>query len=146
MHTPELQRLAAQSRAPRVAVTPELDTALTWLDEQTEALAQALEVEYVGPGVGTDPGAEAVYRLVVRCHEWRLGRPTWSVKVCDATPEANYRATWPIPGVQRLRKQRLVQVLPEFLSGWSDAVSAAGKGDSEPGRRLAALARAFTEA
>lgn len=136
--------LVAQANAGRVRVTGELDEALRALDAEMSELADALRVEYVGPGVGMqDMGAEQVFRLAVRYHVWDVSEAGWGLKVCDGLPNANLRAMWPIYGVGRLRKQQLVQVLPEFFSGLADAVRAAGKQETAAGQQVMRLAAAF---
>jgi hypothetical protein len=111
-HLPELVR---QCRLPEPERTPELTQALAWLTREIETLAGELQVEYYGPGVGTDPGAEDVYTLVIRPHLWQLGEPRWGLRICDATEGANWRAMWALEGVGRLRGRRVLQVLPVFL-------------------------------
>ena len=136
--------LAAQARAAHPRLGPELDRALRELDAEMSALAEALQVEYLGPGVGMrDMGAEHVYRLVVRYHVWNVSEAGWGLKVCDALPNAGLRPMWAIHGVSRLRKRQLVQALPEFFRGLAEAVQQAGKADTEAGRRVLALAEAF---
>lgn len=137
-----IELLAEQAGRERVAVTPELDAALTELDRTFEELAPALEVEYVGPGVGVE-GAEDVYRLVVRPHEWVMGSPSWSLKICDALPNAGWRVSWAVQGASRARKAMAVKALPAFFAGYLQAVRAADKSDTEAGQRLAALAQSF---
>ena len=136
--------LAAQAHAERVRVSGELDAALRALDAEMGELADVLQVEYVGPGVGMqDMGAEHVFRLAVRHHVWDVGEAGWGLKVCDGLPNGGLRAMWPIYGVARLRKQQLVQTLPQFFSGLADAVRAAGKDETPAGRRVLDLAAAF---
>jgi hypothetical protein len=67
------------------------------------------------------------------------------LKVCVAAPEANCRAEWPVQGVSRLRKVRVIKALPEFFAGFSAAVKAAGKADSPAGQRIAELAQRFNQ-
>lgn len=134
--------LAEQAKAERVAITPALDAALTELDKTFEALAPQLTVEYVGPGVGVE-GASDVYRLVVRPHEWVMDQPSWSLKVCDALPNAGWRAAWAVQGASRARKTMIVKRLPQFMRGYAEAIRAAGKGDSEAGQRILAMAECF---
>lgn len=134
-----LQLLAEQATRERIAVTPALDQALAALDAELEALAPELQVEYIGPGVGVE-GKEEVYRLVVRPHEWVMGQPAWSMKVCDALPNAGWRAAWAAHGVSRARKAMVVKRLPEFMRGYADCIRAAGKADTTAGRRIQELA------
>lgn len=123
-------------------VTAEVTAALARLDELLEALAPELEVEHYGPGVGLD-GAPQAYRLVIRVHEWVPKRPAWSLKVCDATAHGGWRATWTVQGTGRLRKERVLTVLPEFFAGYLHAIERTGKAESGAGRRVAALAGAL---
>ncbi|MEJ2508226.1 MAG: hypothetical protein P8009_01885 [Gammaproteobacteria bacterium] len=139
-----IEFLAEQAGRERIAVTPELDAALTELDAAFEELAPALAVEYVGPGVGVE-GAEDVYRLVIRPHEWVMGAPSWSLKICDALPNAGWRVAWAVQGASRARKSMCVKALPQLLRGYVEAVRAAGKADTEAGQRLAALAEQFEQ-
>ncbi|QKT02649.1 hypothetical protein HUS23_01830 [Ectothiorhodospiraceae bacterium 2226] len=134
--------LAAQARAPRVSLTPELDAALAELDAALQALANELQVEYHGPGVGVE-GERGVYRLAVRAHQEGYSDPQWSLRVCDALPNAGWRVAWAIQNVARLRKAAVVQSLPAFFAGYLAAVGEAGRADTPAGRRLAALAEAF---
>lgn len=136
--------LVTQSHGGCVRVNDELDRALRALDAEMETLADALRVEYVGPGVGMrDMAAESVFRLTVRHHVWDVNQAGWGLRVCDGLPNGALRAMWPIYGVARLRKRQLVQVLPEFFSGLADAVRDAGKQDTPAGRRVLELAAAF---
>lgn len=137
-----IELLAEQAHAPRVAITAELDAALQALDAEFEALAPQLQVEYIGPGVGVE-GQEDVYRLAVRYHEWVMNQPSWSLKICDALPNAQWRAAWAIQGASRARKALLVRGLPQFMRGFAEAVRAAGKANDAAGRRVEAMARAF---
>lgn len=139
----DLQLLADQATRERVSITPALDEALTAVDAELEAIAPELQVEYVGPGVGVE-GQEDVYRMVVRAHEWVMNQPSWSMKVCDALPNAGWRAAWAIQGVSRARKTMVVRKLPEFMRGYMECVREAGKADTAAGRRLEELARALT--
>lgn len=139
-----VELLAAQAHAERVRLDAELDAALRALDAEMSELADALRVEYVGPGVGMrDMQAEQVFRLAVRRHVWDVSEAGWGLKVCDGLPNGGLRAMWPIYGVARLRKQQLVQALPEFFAGMAQAVRAAGKGETTAGQRLSSLAAAF---
>ncbi|WP_455385804.1 hypothetical protein [Acidihalobacter prosperus] len=136
--------LAAQAHADRVRLSGDLDEALRALDTEMTELAEVLQVEHVGPGVGMqDMGAEHVFRLAVRHHVWDVSEAAWGLKVCDGLPNGSLRAMWPIYGVARLRKQQLVQALPQFFSGYADAVREAGKDETPAGRRVLSLAAAF---
>lgn len=134
--------LAAQAVLDEAPISPELDAALAELDREFETLAPALEVEFVGPGVGmADMHAEHVYRLVVRFHRWDVNTEGWGLKVCDALPNCELRPMWPVQGIGRLRKKQLVKVLPEFLAGYARAVREAGKADTPAGRRVLEIAQ-----
>ncbi|WP_156782785.1 hypothetical protein [Acidihalobacter yilgarnensis] len=136
--------LAAQAATPKVVVNEALEAALRGLDRRIEALSAALEVEYLGPGIGMqDMDAEHVFRLVVRHHVWDVAHSGWGLKVCDALPNGGLRPMWPIYGVGRLRKQQLVKTLPAFFQGYMAAVVAAGKAQSSAGLELQALAESF---
>lgn len=137
-----LDLLATQARAPQVRIDDALDAALTQLDHMLTNLARDLQVEYYGPAIGVDAGRE-VYRLVVRAHEWRIHQHEWSLKICTALPHAGWRADWAIQSAARRRKILVVQALPEFFVGYYAAVCAAGKQDTNAGRRLGELARRF---
>ncbi len=137
-----LVQLAEQAQRDRITPSKELDAALARLDEELEALAPVLEVDYVGPGVGVE-GKEDVYRLVVRAHEWRIGEHSWSLKICDALPNAGWRAAWSVQGASRARKAMAIARLPEFMAGFAAAVRAAGKADSAAGRRVQEMAAAL---
>lgn len=132
--------LAKLSQTTPVAITQALDTALTALDAEFEQLAPALEVEYIGPGVGVE-GKETVYRLVVRAHEWTMRQPSWSLKVCDALPNAGWRVAWAVQGVSRARKALVIQQLPAFLHGYAQAVKVAGKTETRAAQRIMTMAR-----
>lgn len=139
--------LAAQAALDDVPVSPMLDAALAELDAEFERLAGALEVEFVGPGVGmADMGAEHVYRLVVGRHRWDAHTERWGLKVCDASPNCRLRPMWPVQGTARLRKKQVVKALPALLAGYAGAVEAAGKADTPAGRRVLEMAAAFTGA
>ena len=137
-----LQELRRQCRLPRPDPGPVLAAALSYLDGEIESLAGRLRVEFYGPGVGTDRDAKSVYRLVVRAHAWTLGEPVWGVRVCDATEGANWRAMWTLAGVGRLRQRRLLSVLPSFLTGYAETVSASPEGESPSAKALSDIARA----
>ncbi len=135
--------LVEQSRLDTIAVNPALDDALTHLDHALAGLSEAVQVEYKGPFVGVE--TLKAHQLMVLRHEWIMHQPSWSMKVCVAAPEAQSRAEWPVQGVSRLRKVRVVKALPEFFAGFSAAVKAAGKADSPAGQRIAALAQRFNQ-
>lgn len=139
--------LAAQAALDDVPVSPQLDAALAELDREFERLAGALEVTFVGPGVGmADMGAEHVYRLVVGLHRWDVRTERWGLKVCDALPNCELRPMWPVQGTARLRKKQVVKALPELLAGYAQAVDAAGKAETPAGRRVLEMAAAFAGA
>ncbi|WP_024327490.1 hypothetical protein [Thioalkalivibrio sp. AKL19] len=122
----------------------EVDQALAALEQELNRLAGELQVEYVGPGVGmADMAAQHVYRLVIRQHEIDVTRHEWSLWVCDALDNCDFRATWPVTGAGRLRRKQVVAVVPELVAGYRDAVVAAGKGDTPAGQRLAQIAAVF---
>lgn len=135
--------LARQAGAAGVRVDAELDAALARLDLMLEGLCADLEVEYHGPYVGVEK-LEA-HRMVVRPHEWRIHCRAWSLKLCSAAAEADFRAEWAIQGAGRLRKALVVKALPQFFSGFAAAVTAAGKGGTPSGRRILQLAQRFGE-
>ena len=136
-----ITHLVAQSRLDTVTVNATLDDALTHLDNMLGGIAEALQVEYLGPYVGVE--TLLAHRMVVRAHEWKIHQPSWSMKVCSAIPEANYRAEWPVQGCGRLRKQLIVKALPEFFAGYTETVRLANKIDSPAGLRLLALHQQF---
>lgn len=140
-----LNVLARLGGASRVPITAELDEALAALDAEFEHLAPAMEVEYIGPGVGVE-GKETVYRLVVRAHEWTIHQPSWSLKICDALPNAGWRAAWAVQGASRARKALTVNVLGEFLDGYATAIKAADKAGTEAGQRVLAMAKHYRDA
>ncbi len=136
--------LAEQAKQENPAINRVLDEALAELDAELEQLCPELQVEYVGPGVGmADMSAEHVYRLVVRHHTWDVFKEGWSLKVCDALENCEYRPMWPIQGTARLRKKQVVQALPEFFTGFAGAIDEAGKADTPAGRRVKELAASF---
>ena len=140
-----IEFLAAQAKQENVPVTQALDEALAQLDQEAESLAAALELDYVGPGVGmADMKAEQVYKLVVRYHVWDVFKEGWGLKVCDALENCEFRPMWPVQGVNRLRKKQLVKALPDFFAGYAEAVKAAGKDETEAGQRVLAMAEAFS--
>ena len=136
-----INHLVAQSRLGTVTVNATLDDALTHLDNMLAGLAEALQVEYLGPYVGVE--TLLAHRMVVRPHEWKIHQPSWSMKICSAIPEANYRAEWPAQGSSRLRKKLIVKALPEFFAGYAEAVRTAGKIDTPAGQRLLAAHNEF---
>gem|GEM_PF-2236785 len=138
-----VQLLAAEAARERVVITPALDKALAALDAELESLAPELQVEYIGPGVGVE-GKEDVYRLVVRPHEWAIHEPSWSLKVCDALPNADWRAAWAVQGVSRARKAEVVRKLPEFMREYAERIREAGKAETAAGRRVQELAAALS--
>jgi hypothetical protein len=139
-----MELLGRLARAPRFEVTRELDDALMALDEEMARLAEALQVEYVGPGVGmADMKAQHVYRLVVRHHVRDTTTAGWGLRVCDALDNNDLRPMWSVQGVGRLRKQQVFAALPAFFRGYAEAVAAAGKADTPAGRRVSAMARAL---
>ncbi|MGM0554302.1 MAG: hypothetical protein ACQETK_11065 [Pseudomonadota bacterium] len=126
------------------APSPEADTALGLLEQELNAIAEALRLEYVGPGVGmADMQAEHVYRLVIREHEHNVAERGWGVMVCDALPNCDYRPMWPMTGVGRLRRKQVVAALPELLHGYREAVARGGREDTEAAQRLATIAALF---
>ncbi len=139
-----MQVLAEQAKQENPAINQALDEALAELDAELEQLCPQLQVEHIGPGVGmADMGAEHVYRLVVRHHTWDVFKEGWSLKVCDALENCEFRPMWPIQGTARLRKKQVVQALPEFFAGFAEAVRAAGKAETSAARRITELAAAF---
>lgn len=139
-----LETLARLVRDPPVSVSRELDEALEALDMEMTRLAGALQIEYLGPGVGmADMNAEHVYRVVVRHHVWDTTTAGWGVRVCDALDNNDLRPMWSLRGVGRLRKRQLLAVLPEFFQGYAAALEAAGVADTPAGRRVLEIARAL---
>ncbi|ADC70909.1 hypothetical protein TK90_0394 [Thioalkalivibrio sp. K90mix] len=123
----------------------EVDQALAALEQEINHIAAELQVEHVGPGVGmADMNAEHVYRLVIRQHEIDVTRHEWSLWVCDALDNCDFRATWPVTGAGRLRRKQVTAVVPELVTGYRDAVVAAGKGDTPAGQRLEQMAGLFS--
>ncbi|APZ42184.1 hypothetical protein [Acidihalobacter ferrooxydans] len=144
MEQKTIEFLAGQAHAEQVRITAELDAALRELDTEMSELAEVLRVEHIGPGVGMrDMQAEHVFRLAVRHHVWNVTEEGWGLKVCDGLPNGSLRPMWPIYGVARLRKQQLIQALPEFFVGLADAVRDAGKDETPAGRRVLSIAAAF---
>lgn len=139
-----IRHLAEQSRLDTVPVNTALDDALTHLDNMLAGIAAALQVEYIGPYVGVE--TLNAHAMVVRAHEWQIHQPSWSMKICSAIPEANYRAEWPAQGASRLRKRLIVKALPAFFAGYAAAVRQAGKADTAAGQRVIALEQQFNHA
>ncbi|HQU16224.1 MAG: hypothetical protein B7Z66_09930 [Chromatiales bacterium 21-64-14] len=135
-----LKLLAQRSRTDAPEMSSEVTEALAQLDQELATLTAQLEVEHYGPAVGLD-GASEAYRLVVRCHEWQPNRPTWSLKVCDATPNCQWRATWTVQGVGRRRRARILQALPAFLSDYVQVLAAANKTERPAAQRIQEMAR-----
>lgn len=136
-----IRHLAEQSRLDTVPVNAALDDALTHLDNMLAGIAAALQIEYIGPYVGVE--TLNAHAMVVRAHEWQIHQPSWSMKICSAIPEANYRAEWPAQGASRLRKRLIVKALPAFFAGYAEAVRKAGKADTTAGQRVIALEQQF---
>lgn len=139
-----LPLLARLSRASAIRVDDELDDALARLDYMLDGLCAALEVEHLGPFVGVER-LEA-HRLVVRKHLWQLGAPAWSLKICPTAPAANWRAEWAIQSASRMRKPIVVRALPEFFSGFADAIETAGKSETLAAGRVREIAALFSTA
>ncbi len=142
----EVERLRPLAEAARGngALSPEADTALGLLEQELNAIAEALRLEYVGPGVGmADMDAEHVYRLVIREHEHNVAQRGWGVMVCDALPNCDYRAMWPLTGVGRLRRRQVVAALPELLRGYREAIVGGGREDTPAAQRLVAIEGLF---
>ncbi|MHB8454306.1 MAG: hypothetical protein ACYDDO_06330 [Acidiferrobacterales bacterium] len=138
-----IELLVARSRASKPRVDIELERALAQFDAMLEQLAADLQVEHYGPDIGLGAGAH-VYRMVVRSHEWQLSKRMWSLRICTALPHARWRADWAIQGASRLRKQKIVRSLPDFLCGYARAIQAAGKAGTNSGQRVLELARQFS--
>lgn len=119
--------------------------ALKAVNQRLDALAARLRVRHVGPEVGmADMRAQSVYRIVVDAHRTSVGEPQWSVWVCDATPHANLRATWPLGGVARLRMRQVIEALPTLIEGWLAEVQSANQPvDTRARDELAAAAVAL---
>ena len=133
--------LVQQSHSEKVAVTSALDDALANLDHMLSGICADLQVEFEGPYVGVE--TLKAHRLVVRPHEWKIHEPSWSMKICSAAPQANYRAEWAVQSAGRLRKQVVVKALPDFFSGFAKVVEAAGKAELPSGKRVLELAQRF---
>ena len=131
--------LKQQSCSEKVAVTPELDEALTKVDQMLESICAELQVEYDGPYVGVE--ILNAHRLVVRAHEWKIHEHTWSMKICSTAPAANHRAEWAVQSAGRLRKHVIVKALPLFFAGFVEAIAAAGKSDTPAGKRMQEVAQ-----
>lgn len=138
-----IRYLAEQSQLDVVPVNTELDDALTHLDNMLTGIAAALQVEYIGPYVGVE--TLKAHAMVIRAHEWQIHQPSWSMKICSAIPEANYRAEWPVQGASRLRKRLIVKALPTFFAGYASAIQQAGKADTAAGQRVLAMQQQFDQ-
>ncbi|MGH8672637.1 MAG: hypothetical protein ACREUA_11505 [Burkholderiales bacterium] len=136
-----IQVLARRARHETITVDRELDAALERLDSMLCGLCGELRVEFYGPEVGVE--ARAAHRLVVRAHLWKQ-QHQWSLKICSAAAQADWRAEWAIHGASRVRKPIVVVALPGFFSGFAQAVEQAGKQHGAAGRRLRELASWFT--
>ncbi|HUW98512.1 MAG TPA: hypothetical protein VMV40_06685 [Acidiferrobacter sp.] len=139
---PFLVTLRDGAQAPAAGEDLAQDDALAQLSRVLSQLAAALEVEHVGPFVGVGAGRLA-FCLAIRAHTEAPGVQIWGARVCSAEPRSGLRAHWDLARVARLRKPIVVQALPAFLAGYHQAVVAAGKGDTRPGRRVAELAHAL---
>ena len=133
--------LVQQSHCEKVAITSELDDALSNLDHMLGGICADLQVAFEGPYVGVE--TLKAHRLVVRPHEWKIHEPAWSMKICSAAPQANYRAEWAVQSAGRLRKQVVVKALPDFFSGFAKAIEAAEKSELSSGKRVIELAQRF---
>lgn len=133
--------LDQQSRSEKVAITPELDDALTKLDQMLEGICAELQIEYDGPYVGVE--TPEAHRLAVRAHEWKIHEHTWSMKICSTAPAANSRAEWAVQSAGRLRKQIVVKAIPAFFAGYAQAIEAAGKSATAAGKSVQELAQRF---
>lgn len=133
--------LDQQIRSEKVAVTPELDDALSKLDHMLEGICAELQIEYDGPFVGVE--ILGAHRLVVRAHEWKIHEPAWSMKICSTAPAANSRAEWAVQSAGRLRKQIVVKALPAFFAGFAQAIETAGKSETPAGKSVQELAQRF---
>lgn len=101
----------------------EIDQSLQAMDQEISVLADALRVEYVGPDVDIQLRQDQpAFKLVVRHHIWDIATAGWGVKICDALPQAHWRVMWPVYGVSRLRKRKLLSVLPRFFAGYAASV------------------------
>lgn len=138
-----IRYLAEQSQNDVIPINSTLDDALTHLDNMLTGIAAALQVEYIGPYVGVE--TLKAHAMVVRAHEWQIHQPSWSMKICSAIPEANYRAEWPAQGASRLRKRLIVRALPTFFAGYAEAIQQAGKADTTAGRRVLAMQQQFSQ-
>jgi len=135
--------LAVKSHAATPAVDERADAALAKLDRIMAELCAALQVEYYGPPVGLNAGRD-VYRLVVRKHQLSPSEAVWGLWVCTALPHAQWRADWRIQDTSRLRKRKIIAVLPAFFQGFLAAVQAAGQTHGRAGVRLAEFAEVFS--
>ncbi len=139
---PFLAIVRERAQAQPVVVDRALDEALAHLSRALAQIARAVKVEYQGPFVGLGAGREA-FCLAVRAHTEAPDRVSWGVRVCSAEPQAHLRAHWEIARVGRLRKAVVVAALPAFVSGYYEAVQAAGKAHTRSGQRLADLVQAL---
>ena len=133
--------LDQQSRHEKVAITLELDEALTKLDQLLAEICAAVQIEFDGPFVGVE--TPEAHRLAVRAHEWKIHEPSWSMKICTTAPAANSRAEWAVQSAGRLRKQIVVKALPAFFAGFAQAIDAAGKSEMPEAKHVQALAQHF---
>jgi hypothetical protein len=114
----------------------EKNQALEKFEAFFEPITQALQIEYYGENVGLGAGKTA-YRLVVRQHEW-AGQNSfmWGLRVCDALPNAQWRAAWRITGTSRLRKEAIITALPGFLLNYYQLAEKFGKSKENEGKTL----------
>lgn len=136
-----LRYLAQQSRLPKITADEKLHAALARLDYMLEGICKEIALEYYGPFVGVEQ--REAHQLVVRAHEWKIHEALWSLKVCVATPAAKWRAEWAIQATSRLRKALIVAALPEFFTGYSDVIAAAGQDTTQAGKRIIDIATLF---
>lgn len=136
-----LSYLARQSRLPKITVNEKLNAALTRLDYMLEDICREIALEFYGPFVGVEQ--REAHQLVVRAHEWKIHQALWSLKVCVATPAANWRAEWAIQGTSRLRKPIIVAALPDFFKGYSAVIVAAGRDTTPAGKRIKDITTLF---
>lgn len=136
-----LSYLAQQSRLPKITVNEKLHAALTRLDYMLEGICREIALEFYGPYVGVEQ--RETHQLVVRAHEWKIHQALWSLKVCVATPAANWRAEWAIQGTSRLRKPIIVAALPDFFQGFSAVIAAARRDGTPAGQRVKEITTLF---
>lgn len=137
-----LSYLAQQSRLPKITVNEKLHAALTRLDYMLEDICREIELEFYGPFVGVEQ--REAHQLVVRAHEWKIHQALWSLKVCVATPAANWRAEWAIQGTSRLRKPIIVAALPDFFKGYRAVIAMAGQDTTPAGKRIKDISTLFS--